>query len=164
MSMIKWWSKKDAREEWSEEVREEWSKEVREERPEEHPLPVKTEDAEIKSPEVKAQYKQCGRCVHMYMWTDISGKERLMCKFLREPVLDSMKAGVWPCGMFEEHLGCMHCEHRVSDPVTLINGDEYVKCERMRATFVSGAEVTIGWERMNTGRKCTFYRRKGGEE
>lgn len=155
MSMIKWRSRKD--------VREERPKDACEERPEEHPMPVKTEDAEIKSPEERAQYEQCGRCVHSYMWTDISGKDRLTCKFLREPVLDLMKAGIRPCGMFEEHLGCMHCDHRVGEPVTLINGEEFVRCERMRATF-DGAKVTIEWDRVNKGRKCTCYRRKGGEE
>ena len=148
MSMIKWRSRKD----------------VREERLEEHPMPVMTEDAEIESPEEKAQYEQCGRCINSYLWKELSGKDRLICRILREPVLDLMKAGVRPCGMFEEHLGCMHCEHRVSDPVTLINGEELVKCERLRVTFTGREGTTIEWERVNKGRKCVCYHRKGDEE
>jgi hypothetical protein len=110
------------------------------------------------------KYRICERCVHSYVCKDLGGVDRLTCRFMNRPIIEVLEARVHTCGMFEEHLGCMHCAHRVSEPVTLLNGDMIVKCERMRVTSPDGAKVTIGWDRMNTGKKCTCYRKKEGEE
>lgn len=119
--------------------------------------------AEEVPPQAMPKYRICERCVHSYVYDDPDGVDRLKCRFMNRPIVEVLEAGVHTCGMFEEHLGCMHCEHRVSEPVTLLNGDMIVKCERMRATFPDGAKVTIGWDRMNTGKKCTSYCKKEDE-
>lgn len=119
--------------------------------------------AEEVPPQMMPKYRICERCLYSYVYNDVRNVDRLMCRFMNRPIVEVLEAGVHTCGMFEECLGCMHCKRREGEPVTLLNGDMYVKCRKRRPKYGGGEEVTLGWENVKKGTKCGCYCKKEDE-